>query len=139
MIDLAREELQHFKMVLEKIKEKNLTFGKERRDEYVNDLMKFIRKNDGKEALLIDRLLVCAMIEARSCERFKLLSQKLKDKELANFYHQLMKSEARHYTLFIKLAKELVPSADIEKRWKDLINYEGEIMKKYGKKEEIHG
>ena len=79
------------------------------------------------------------MIEARSCERFKVLSENIDDKELADFYYDLMVSEARHYTLFIKLAKQLCPNVDVDKRWEAFLEYEGEVISRYGKSEAIHG
>lgn len=140
MIRLAQEELKHFEMVLQKIKERNLKFGLERKDQYVNELYQFIRKGGRRECVLIDRLLFAAMIEARSCERFKLLSEQIKDDDLKTFYKELMSSEARHYTTFIQLAKKLCGHIeDIDKRWEEWLEYESHIIQKYGKKEFIHG
>jgi tRNA-(ms[2]io[6]A)-hydroxylase len=139
MLELAREELQHFAMVHEKIKERGFTLGRERRDEYVNELLKFVRKGLGREIALLDRLLFSAMIEARSCERFRLLSEKINDKDLADFYYELMISEANHYTLFLQLARTYVPNLNVDKRWEEFLIYEGEIIKKFGVKETIHG
>ena len=89
--------------------------------------------------VLVDRLLIAAMIEARSCERFRVLSENIKDKELSQFYHDLMASEARHYTMFIKLAKKYGEGVDVDKRWKEFLEKEAEIMANYGKKETVHG
>ena len=140
MVKLAQEELQHFEMVLQKLKERNFDFGCERKDPYVNDLYNFIRKGGRREAVLIDRLLFAAMIEARSCERFKLLSEHISDDDLKEFYRTLMISEARHYTTFIQLAKKLCGHfEDIDKRWQEWLDYENTIIQKYGKKELIHG
>ncbi|GIV29632.1 MAG: tRNA 2-methylthio-N6-isopentenyl adenosine(37) hydroxylase MiaE [Bacteroidia bacterium] len=140
MVKLAQEELSHFEMVLQKIKERNFNFGPERKDEYVNELYNFIRKGGRREHLLTDRLLFAAMIEARSCERFKILSEKIKDEDLKNFYHALMISEAKHYTTFINLAKKLCGHIEnIDERWKQWLDYESSIIQKYGKKELIHG
>ncbi|RME13542.1 MAG: tRNA-(ms[2]io[6]A)-hydroxylase [Bacteroidetes bacterium] len=140
MVKLAQEELSHFEMVLQKIKERNFNFGPERKDEYVNDLYNFIRKGGRREHVLIDRLLFAAMIEARSCERFKILSEKIKDEDLKHFYHTLMISEAKHYTTFINLAKKLCGHIEnIDERWEQWLNYESSIIQKYGKKEFIHG
>jgi len=140
MADLAQEEMGHFKMVFQQIQKRGYTLGKERKDSYVNELVKFIRvKGKGKIETLADKLLFAAMIEARSCERFKVLSENIDDKELADFYHKLMISEARHYTMFIKLAKQLCPEVDVDQRWQDFLAYEAQVIERYGKKEHIHG
>ena len=88
---------------------------------------------------MVDRLLFSAMIEARSCERFKLLSERIKDKELSKFYRELMISEAGHYTTFLGFARQYGEGIDVEKRWKELVEFEGELIKSYGKNETIHG
>ncbi len=140
MTKLAQEELSHFEMVLQKLKERNLSFGPERKDNYVNDLYQFIRKGGRRESWLIDKLLFAAMIEARSCERFKLLSENIHDEDLKKFYYELMISEARHYTTFIQLAKKLCGHIeDVDKRWQEWLNYESNVILKYGQKEFIHG
>jgi tRNA-(ms[2]io[6]A)-hydroxylase len=140
MSDLAREEMSHFRMVFKEIQKRGLELGRERKDSYVNELMKFIKgKGGSREEVLADKLLFAAMIEARSCERFKVLSENIGDEALAAFYHKLMISEARHYTLFIKLAKKLCPSVNIEQRWADFLEFEGEVIQRYGKSEAIHG
>ena len=136
---IVLEEMEHFKMVHEKILERGWVLGKERKDNYVNDLLKFVRKDKGREIALMDRLLFAAMIEARSCERFKLLSQTIADEELKKFYHELMISEAGHYTTFIKMAKKYCNPEETEARWKEFLNYEAEIIAKYGTKETMHG
>lgn len=139
MMDIAQEEMLHFKMVHEKIKERGLKLGRERSDSYVNDLMQFVRRGHERHIVLIDRLLFSAMIEARSCERFKLLSEKIKDEDLKKFYHELMISEAGHYTVFLGLARKYAMGEDVEKRWKDFLDYEAEVISRYGKKETMHG
>lgn len=140
MIKLSKEELTHFEMVHQKIKDRGLRLGFERKDEYVNDLYKFMRKGHKKEIVLIDRLLFAAMIEARSCERFKLLSEQVNDADLREFYRELMISEATHYTLFIGFARKYGNHVeDVEARWKEWLNYEANLVKNYGKKETIHG
>lgn len=139
MMDIAQEEMLHFKMVHEKIKERGLKLGRERSDSYVNDLMQFVRRGHERHIVLIDRLLFSAMIEARSCERFKLLSEKIKDEDLKKFYHELMISEAGHYTVFLSLARKYAMGEDVEKRWKDFLDYEAEVISRYGKKETMHG
>jgi len=140
MLSLAKEELTHFEMVHQKIKDRGWKLGFERRDEYVNDLYKFMRKGHKKEIVLIDRLLFSAMIEARSCERFKILSENFTDPDLREFYRELMISEANHYTLFIGFARKYGNATeDVNTRWQQWIDYEAEVVKSYGKQETIHG
>ncbi|MFM6947906.1 MAG: tRNA-(ms[2]io[6]A)-hydroxylase [Aquirufa sp.] len=139
MITLAQEELDHFEQVVNIIQKRGLFFGRERRDSYVNELYKFMIKGGNRNQSLIDRLLFSAMIEARSCERFKLLSEKISDPELANFYRELMISEAGHYTTFLNFARQYAENTDVEARWKEWIEYEAIVIKNYGKEETIHG
>lgn len=139
MIDLAQEEMSHFKMVHELIKERGLTLGRERPDYYVRDLLTFFPKGGSREMHLVHRLLYAGLIEARSCERFRLLSEKLSDPKLRTFYKKLMISEAHHYTLFLKLAKAYAPEEVVQKKWKDLLVFEAKLMQNLGKKENIHG
>ena len=139
MTEIAIEEMQHFKMVIDIIKERGYTFGRERKDDYVNQLFKFMKKDGTRNDAFIDRLLFAAMIEARSCERFRVLSENIKDEELAKFYRELMISEAGHYTTFLKFAKKYTERVDVDKRWKEWLEFEGNIIKNYGKQETIHG
>lgn len=139
MLELAQEELEHFKMVHDIIQKRNFTLGKERRDEYVNELYTFVRKGHQRHIVLVDRLLFSAMIEARSCERFKVLSENIKDPELSKFYHELMISEAGHYTMFLKLAKKHAAGLDVDQRWQEFLDFEATVIAKYGNKETIHG
>ncbi|MFI5205043.1 MAG: tRNA-(ms[2]io[6]A)-hydroxylase [Flavobacteriales bacterium] len=139
LTDICIEEMCHFKQVLEKIKERGLKMSHKRKDPYVNDLLQFVQKDGDAKAVLVDRLLMSAMIEARSCERFRILSQQLSDEGLRKFYHELMVSEASHYTTFIGWARKLGGNIDVNKRWEDFLVYEGNLMKKYGKSETIHG
>jgi tRNA-(ms[2]io[6]A)-hydroxylase len=140
MLALAKEELTHFEMVHEKIKERGLVLGRERRDEYANELHSFMRKGHKREIVLIDRLLFAAMIEARSCERFKMLSENIKDEALKKFYYELMVSEATHYTTFIGFARKYGSEfEDVNARWQQWLDYEAGIMKNYSKKETMHG
>jgi tRNA-(ms[2]io[6]A)-hydroxylase len=136
---IAIEEMTHFRQVVEVIQARGWTLGRERKDDYVNELLKFVRKGPDRETYLVDRLLFAAMIEARSCERFRLLSEKVSDPELAAFYRELMVSEAQHYTTFIGLARKLVPRADVDRRWQEFLAYEAEVISRYGKRETIHG
>ena len=139
MTELAKEELTHFEMVHQRIRARGKQLGRERRDEYVNELYAFVRKGHKREIVLVDRLLFSAMIEARSCERFRVLSENIADKDLAGFYHELMISEANHYTMFIKLAKQYANGVDVDARWNEYLEYEATVIAKYGKRETIHG
>lgn len=139
MLRIAREELEHFEMVHEVIKKRGFALGRERKDDYVGDLIKFMKKDGSRNDALIERLLFAAMIEARSCERFKVLSNNIKDPELAQFYRELMISEAGHYTTFLNFARQYAENVDVEKRWKEWISYETSIISRYGNKETVHG
>lgn len=139
MIDLAQEEMSHFKMVHDKIVERGWALGRERKDAYVNKLMKFFPKGGDRDTQLVHRLLYAALIEARSCERFRLLSEQLQDKELSKFYRKLMISEANHYTMFLKFARQYGDREEVDRKWQALLDFEAEIMKDLGKEETIHG
>ncbi|MDL1913580.1 MAG: tRNA-(ms[2]io[6]A)-hydroxylase [Bergeyella sp.] len=139
LLSIAQEELEHFRLVHEIIKKRGFALGRPRKDEYVNDLQKFIIQGNRKN-LLIDKLLFAAMIEARSCERFKVLTENIKDEEMVSFYKELMISEANHYTTFIGFARTLANSTkNVNKRWEKWLEYEANIITSYGKKETIHG
>ena len=139
LLSLAQEELEHFEMVHEIIKKRGLKLGRERKDSYVNELYQFMNKGGSRQQSLVDRLLFSAMIEARSCERFKTLSNNINDPELADFYRNLMISEAGHYTTFLGFARKYGEGLDVDKRWKEWIEYESEVIQRYGKRETIHG
>ena len=139
LILIAQEEMEHFKMVHDLIKERGLVFGRERKDSYVNELFKFMKKDGSRNDALCERLLFSAMIEARSCERFKVLSENIKDPELAKFYRDLMISEANRYTTFLGFARKYADNVDVDKRWKEWIEYETSIITNYGKNETVHG
>lgn len=139
MLELAREELEHFRMVHKKIVERGLVLGFERRDEYVNEIYDFIRKGHARNIVLVDRLLFAALIEARSCERFRILSENISDPDLRTFYHELMISEAQHYTLFIGFARRYAGSEDVDKRWNEFLEFESGVIQKYGSYQTIHG
>jgi tRNA-(ms[2]io[6]A)-hydroxylase len=139
LLEIAKEELEHFQMVHNIIKERGLTLGRERKDHYVNELFKFLKKDGSRNDAFVDRLLFSAMIEARSCERFKVLSQNIQDPELAKFYKDLMISEAGHYTTFLGFARKYSEKVDVDKRWAAWLDFEGELITNYGKSETIHG
>jgi tRNA-(ms[2]io[6]A)-hydroxylase len=139
MAALAQEEMDHFKRVHDIILERGYILGRERKDDYVNELRKFLASGGNRDAQLLDRLLLSAMIEARSCERFKVMSENINDEQLSAFYHELMVSEATHYTTFIRLAKKYCSRLDVDKRWKEFLDYEAGVIRNYGKGETIHG
>ena len=139
LVKIAKEELEHFEQVHDLIKKRGGVLGSERRDDYVNELYQFMQKGGSRKSSMVDRLLFSAMIEARSCERFKVLSENIKDKELSAFYRDLMISEANHYTIFISFAREYGDEIAVDKRWKEWLAYEAKIITNYGKKETVHG
>ncbi len=139
LLAIAKEEVEHFQQVHELMKRRGYVLGRERKDDYVNELYKFMKKDGSRNDALIDRLLFAAMIEARSCERFKVLSENIQDEELKVFYRDLMASEAGHYTTFLGYARKYTLSVDVEKRWKEWIDFEDSIITKYGNKETVHG
>mgnify|MGYP006137777401 FL=1 len=141
MTDLAREEMEHFQRVHDQLKKRGLRLGYERKDPYVGDLRTFFKdKSGGRKQYLINTLLLAAMIEARSCERFRVLSENIADEELSSFYAELMKSEAMHYTMFLAFARKFgADQIDVDALWNSFLEYEAEVMLKYGKKEQIHG
>src|SRR5215471_2364374 len=127
---VVTEEWGHFRLVLAELQRRSLKLGRQRKDEYVNELLKFEAKGGSEEERMLDKLLFCALIEARSCERFKRLSEGLGDEYLRNFYRRFMESEAGHYTLFIDLAETYVKKEKVRKRWKEWLDNETAIMKK---------
>jgi tRNA-(ms[2]io[6]A)-hydroxylase len=139
MTALVKEEISHFKLVHDKIIERGWTLGRDRRDDYVIELLKFFPKGGSRTTQLVHRLLYAALIEARSCERFRLLSEELKDKELAEFYKNLMVSEANHYTMFLGFARKYGDRKEVDAKWQQLLEYESKIMSNLGKKETVHG
>ncbi len=139
MTALVNEEMSHFKMVHDLILENGWTLGRDRKDYYVIALIKFFPKGGSRTTQLVHRLLYAALIEARSCERFRLLSEELEDKKLAKFYRKLMISEAGHYSMFLNFARQYGDRTEVDKKWQELLDYEAEIMKGLGNKETIHG
>lgn len=139
MTALVKEEMSHFKMVHDIIIKRGWTLGRDRRDDYVIQLIKFFPKGGSRTTQLVHRLLYAALIEARSCERFRLLSEELEDKELATFYRNLMASEANHYTMFLGFARKYGNKKEVDTKWQQLLEYESEIISNLGKTEAIHG
>lgn len=136
---LAMEEMSHFKLVHDKIIKRGLTLDKHRKDEYVNRLLEFFPKGGGRKTTLIHRLLYAALIEARSCERFKLFSERLDDEEYKTFYRKLMESEAGHYTLFLNFARQYGDREEVDKKWQALLEYEAKIMQDFSDGNAVHG
>ena len=126
---IVTEEWGHFRMVLRELDKRGLKLGRQRKDEYVNQLLAFQQKGGSRDDRLLERLLICALIEARSCERFRLLSLYIEDDALKTFYHKFMVSEAGHYRLFIDLAKQYFDEARVKQRWQEYLDREAEIMK----------
>lgn len=125
---VVTEEWGHFRLVLGELEKRKLKLGKQRKDEYVNKLIEFQRKGGSVEDRLLDQLLTMALIEARSCERFKRLSEGLNDEYLRNFYRRFMESEAGHYTLFIELAETYIDKEKVRKRWAEWLVYEADVI-----------
>jgi tRNA-(ms[2]io[6]A)-hydroxylase len=125
---IVTEEWGHFRLVWAELGKRNLTLGRQRKDVYVNKLMEFQVKSGHEEDVFLDRLLIFALIEARSCERFKRLSEGLDDEYLRNFYRRFMESEAGHYHLFIELAETYIEKSKVRKRWKEWLEYEASII-----------
>ncbi|MEE9439550.1 MAG: tRNA-(ms[2]io[6]A)-hydroxylase [Saprospiraceae bacterium] len=126
---IVTEEWAHFRLVAQELEKRGLTLGRQRKDEYVGELMKFCKKGGSKMDRLLDKLLFSALIEARSCERFRLLSLHLEEEKLRDFYHMFMVSEAGHYKLFIDLAKHYCGEEETMQRWEEFRTYEAEILK----------
>lgn len=127
---VVTEEWGHFRLVLAELQKRNLKLGRQRKDQYVNALMVFQKKGGSVEDRLLDQLLMMAMIEARSCERFKRLSEGLQDDYLKKFYRRFMESEAGHYTLFINLAETYISKDKVRQRWQEWLDYEADVMQR---------
>ena len=127
---IVAEEWGHFQRVLKELRKRNIPLGHQRKDEYVRQLQPLIRNKGDYFDALLDKLLCCALIEARSCERFKLLSEQIADESLRKFYRELMVSEAGHYRTFIELAEAYVPKEQVRQRWKEWLAAEADIMQK---------
>lgn len=125
---IVSEEWGHFRLVLAELQKRGLKLGRQRKDHYVNQLMEFQLKGGNEDERLLDRLLIFALIEARSCERFKRLSEGLEDDYLRKFYRRFMESEAGHYHLFIELAETYIDKEAVRRRWKEWLDYEAKIM-----------
>ncbi|TYB70048.1 tRNA-(ms[2]io[6]A)-hydroxylase [Bizionia saleffrena] len=139
MTALVKEEISHFKMVHDRLLENGWILGRDRKDDYVAKLITFFPKGGSRTTQLVHRLLYAALIEARSCERFRLLSEELEDKDLAEFYRKLMVSEANHYTMFLGFARQYGDLEEVNEKWQSLLAFEAEIMKDLSVHQSIHG
>ena len=139
MTALVEEEISHFKMVHDLIIARGKTLGGDRKDAYAVALLKFFPKGGSRTTQLVHRLLYAALIEARSCERFRLLSENLSDQKLAKFYKKLMISEAHHYTMFLNFARQYGNRNEVDAKWNALLEFEAKIMKDLSRTESIHG
>lgn len=126
---VVAEEWSHFERVLEELRKRGFPLGRQRKDEYVDALQKVIKTGGSREQQLLEKLLLNALIEARSCERFKMLWKNISDPALSKFYYELMVSEAGHYKNFLLLAKTYIAESEVDKRWRELLAQEAEIMK----------
>lgn len=129
MTPVVAEEWNHFERVVEELKKRGFKLGPQRKDEYVEKIQKILKKGGSREQQLVEKLLLNALIEARSCERFRLLWKEITDPELSKFYYELMVSEAGHYKNFLSLAKEYMDADAVEKRWREFLAEEAEIIK----------
>ena len=125
---IVAEEWGHFRKVLKEMDARGIKLDKKRRDDYVHGLLAFQRKGVGEERVLLEKLLTCALIEARSCERFRLLSLECSEPALRSFYHEFMVSEAGHYRLFMDLAEHYLPREEVRTRWQEYFDYEAELL-----------
>ncbi|MFT4790770.1 MAG: tRNA-(ms[2]io[6]A)-hydroxylase [Arcticibacterium sp.] len=139
MTALVREEMSHFKMVHDIIISRGQVLGRDRKDDYVIALLGFFPKGGSRTTQLVHRLLLAALIEARSCERFRLLSEALEDPDLREFYKKLMISEAGHYTMFLRLARQYGERKEVDQKWNSLLEFEAQIMKNLDNQQLIHG
>lgn len=129
LMPIVTEEWGHFRLVVQELRKRGLPLGPQRKDDYVNALQDFVQKGGAADGRLLDHLLLCALIEARSCERFKRLSEGLDDEYLRNFYRRFMESEAGHYRSFIDLARQFLPEEQVWLRWQQWLDFEGEMMR----------
>lgn len=139
MTEIALEELEHFKMVHEIMISRGLVLGMDQNSAYAKHLIRFFPKGKDRTENLVNRLLISAVIEARSCERFKVLSENLKDEELAKFFKDLLASEAGHHTLFLGFARKYQDRKIVDKKWSDFLDYEAEYMRNQGRTALVHG
>ena len=126
MAVIVNEELEHFQLVRDLLKRRNIRFRRLPPSAYGRRLHELVRKNEPQRA--VDRLLVAGLIEARSCERFGLLCEKLPDRELADFYGSLFESEARHHATYVRLAKMYADEDGVRDRLLELASAEAHLI-----------
>ncbi|OCK42599.1 tRNA 2-methylthio-N6-isopentenyl adenosine(37) hydroxylase MiaE [Tenacibaculum soleae] len=139
MSEIAIEEMEHFKMVHDFMVKRGMVLGREQKNDYAIQLQKFFKKTKDRTNALVQRLLIAALIEARSCERFKVFSENMEDEELSKFYKDLMISEANHYTVFLGFARKYQDREIVDKKWDDLVAFEAEMMRNRGTAAKVHG
>ena len=139
MSNIAIEEMQHFKMVHLLMVKRGMVLGREQKNDYAIRLQKFFTKTKDRTQALVQRLLIAALIEARSCERFKVFSENMEDEELQKFYKNLMISEAGHYTTFLQFARQYQDREIVDQKWNALLAFEAEMMRERGHVAKIHG
>jgi tRNA-(ms[2]io[6]A)-hydroxylase len=139
MSEIAIEEMEHFKMVHDFMVKRGMVLGREQKNDYAIQLQKFFTKTKDRTNALVQRLLIAALIEARSCERFKVFSENMEDVELSKFYNDLMISEANHYTVFLGFARKYQDRKIVDEKWAALVAFEAEMMKNRGNLAKIHG
>lgn len=139
MSEIAIEEMQHFKMVHDFMVKRGMVLGREQKNDYAIRLQKFFTKTKDRTNSLVQRLLIAALIEARSCERFKVFSENMEDDELSKFYKNLMISEANHYTVFLTFARKYQDKEIVDEKWKNLVAFEAKMMRERGSEAKIHG
>jgi tRNA-(ms[2]io[6]A)-hydroxylase len=139
MSNIAIEEMQHFKMVHLLMVKRGMVLGREQKNDYAIRLQKFFNKTKDRKNALVQRLLIAALIEARSCERFKVFSENMEDEELSKFYKNLMISEANHYTTFLKFARAYEEREIVDEKWNALLAFEAQMMRERGNVAKIHG
>ncbi|WNW02492.1 tRNA-(ms[2]io[6]A)-hydroxylase [Tenacibaculum sp. HL-MS23] len=139
MSEIAIEEMEHFKMVHDFMVKRGMVLGREQKNDYAIQLQKFFTKTKDRTNALVQRLLIAALIEARSCERFKVFSENMEDEELAKFYKELMISEANHYTVFLGFARKYQDRKIVDEKWETLVAFEAEMMRNRGNSAKIHG
>jgi tRNA-(ms[2]io[6]A)-hydroxylase len=127
MTAIARDEVEHLAVVCRLLARRGGRLTKQHSNPYASALRQLVRKGEGRDEL-VDRLIVSALIEARSCERFKLLAEFSQDAELAKLYRGLWASEHGHYRMFLQLAERVDSRESVERRWDQMLDAEARII-----------